>query len=243
MVISQTTSKDSFRNLQDAEYAERAFEQATREWNKFHIGVSFNKVNSGAVFTLVYGGKSLNCYARAFLPNQEECNVYVYKKAFNSRYKGFMSNFFRHEVGHIIGMRHEFAPYEGHGGVQLWYRNRYSCIGYTCFPLFPIQDSNVVGARALYSLRGIFRGCQIVNYSAQRGDASLEEMGGMGWIIQSLWAAGGMVDRSLQEQSEGQKKMNKVLKILLIELTYIAFPMRFLRTKKECLSIPQISSH
>jgi hypothetical protein len=166
MVISWTTSKDSFRNPQEAEYAERAFEQAAGKWNKFRVGVSLKRVDTGAIFTLVYGGKKTDCYARAFLPNQKERKVYVYDNAFQPCYKEFMSNIFHHEVGHIIGLRHEFAPCEGHGGVQLWHRNGYSCMGYKCFPWFPIQDSDVLGAKALYSMSGSFKGCRIVNYSA-----------------------------------------------------------------------------
>ncbi len=61
-----------------------------------------------SVLLLADGGDTL---ARAFFPNAEDLNtVFVYKRAFDPDTVNYQSNIFAHEVGHIIGLRHEFAP-------------------------------------------------------------------------------------------------------------------------------------
>jgi hypothetical protein len=166
MVITFDTNKRSFTNPDDANYAEQQFEQAIKEWNKENIGVSFEKVEEDPLFTLEYGGKNGDCFARAFFPNSTERKVYVYEKAFRPCFKKFMHCIFRHEAGHILGLRHEFAhEREQHvRSVQCGRKNKYSCMGYKSFPYFPIQESDVVGAKALYEMGEDFKNWPVVNY-------------------------------------------------------------------------------
>ncbi len=51
--------------------------------------------------------------AEVFFPNDGDPNsrtLYVYALAFAEKHKKNPANFFSHEIGHITGLRHEFAP-------------------------------------------------------------------------------------------------------------------------------------
>lgn len=59
---------------------------------------------------LQYGGDLGGVLASAYPPNDAPLNsVFVYQRAFQPDYKGVMKNVFLHELGHVLGLRHEFA--------------------------------------------------------------------------------------------------------------------------------------
>ena len=86
--------------------------------------------------------------ARAFFPNTKDLNtVFVYKRAYDRDTVNFQANIFAHELGHVLGFRHEFAPQEG-GAVLFGPQNPNSVMAYTFPP--SIQPSDVASARLLY---------------------------------------------------------------------------------------------
>ncbi|OQO08921.1 hypothetical protein B0A48_05811 [Cryoendolithus antarcticus] len=105
----------------DAVYAARQLNRAALYWNSLKVGVTFKWVGrlADAEFVLGYGGDQGNTVARAFFPNANDLNnLFVYKRAFDADTKPVMWRFFLHELGHVLGLRHEFARIEG--GAVHW---------------------------------------------------------------------------------------------------------------------------
>ena len=117
-----------------------------------------------AEFVLGYGGDQGNLVARAFFPNANDLNnITVYKRAFDADTKPSMWRFFLHELGHVLGLRHEFAmdpqpgtsppvPKEG-GAIQLGPRDPLSVMNYRPEPPM-ITQFDVETTRAFYGIPG-----------------------------------------------------------------------------------------
>ena len=137
-------------------YAALRLNEATRRWNELSLGVSFEWVEAleDATFVLAYGGNAGSTLARAFFPNDNGLNVvYIYQKAFEEGNINFMANFFLHELGHVLGLRHEFAPETLEDeSLQLGLRNLKSVMSYTFPP--EIQGSDVKSTKTFYKLIG-----------------------------------------------------------------------------------------
>ncbi|MBT9560867.1 MAG: hypothetical protein IV100_32885, partial [Myxococcales bacterium] len=134
---------ESFPSVQEAHYAGAQLVLAAQAWNAVNAGVSFEYADSSAnaTFLLAFAGDGGNMYAEAFFPNDAPLSVLkVYKRAFAER--DVMANIFLHELGHVLGLRHEFADMEG--GAQIWgTRNPNSVMSYEFPP--QMQDSDKRG--------------------------------------------------------------------------------------------------
>ncbi|KAJ6436060.1 Glycoside hydrolase family 43 protein [Purpureocillium lavendulum] len=81
------------------------------------VGVTFRRIerSDGAHFRVVYRNSPLHgnmmTFATAFLPNYtaDKRTLYVYALAFAETQIQHLANVLAHEVGHILGFRHEFA--------------------------------------------------------------------------------------------------------------------------------------
>lgn len=96
----------------DAVFAAQQLNKAALYWNSLDVGVTFKWVGTlaDAEFVLGYAGDQGNLVARAFFPNGNDLNnLTVYKRAFDSDLKPVMWRYFLHELGHVLGLRHEFA--------------------------------------------------------------------------------------------------------------------------------------
>lgn len=137
-----------------AKFAAYRLYEATKTWNSFNLGVQFKWVGAlnDACFVLGYGGDAGTTLARAFFPNTNNLNnMLVYKRAFDAGFINFMYNVFLHELGHTIGLRHEFAAQEG-GAVQWGVPNPYSVMSYNLPP--QIQSSDVIDTKSFYAYTG-----------------------------------------------------------------------------------------
>ncbi|KAB8067158.1 hypothetical protein BDV29DRAFT_200650 [Aspergillus leporis] len=134
-------------------YAASMLNKAAITWNDVKPGPEFKWVSNleEAAFVLAYGGDAGSTLARAFFPNDKDLNVlYVYKKAFEPGNINFMTNIFLHELGHVLGLRHEFAPEKEGGTVQLGPRNPKSVMSYYFPPEIQMDDKK--STREFYSL-------------------------------------------------------------------------------------------
>ncbi|KAI1460067.1 hypothetical protein F4805DRAFT_14348 [Annulohypoxylon moriforme] len=109
---------DSFKAV-PREHANRAItslEKAAWMWNKGKLAVQFKRVadNEPAVFQLTYYAccpDGSECLAESFFPGNHPSTqkLYVYGLSFEGTNYNHMENIFCHELGHILGIRHEFA--------------------------------------------------------------------------------------------------------------------------------------
>lgn len=88
---------------------------AATDWNSKDIGVKFQwTLNAAeAAFEVVYGGPLPGVVAMAFFPNAPRGprprQVLVYDAIFTPAGLARMRSTFQHELGHIMGLRHEHA--------------------------------------------------------------------------------------------------------------------------------------
>lgn len=163
-VINFATYADGYPAPGDAIYAANCLIEAAKVWNSANIGVSFKWVPKvdDAAFVLAYGGVLGGVLARAFFPSDSPLEtMYVYQHAFdkteriNKRGKhtnyGIMKNVFLHELGHVLGLRHEFAmnpdTLEG-GAIRIGSANIESVMSYVFPP--EVQESDIQDTRAFY---------------------------------------------------------------------------------------------
>lgn len=133
-VLQYFVQEDTFTSPEQARIAAKAFQEAADTWNELEPGVSISKTNNQdtAHFYLVYKpnptvGPGRNTLARAFFPHEVDQDVIVFSRAFDADAVPILKNIFQHEIGHILGLRHEFAitgdagnglPPEGEGAVR-----------------------------------------------------------------------------------------------------------------------------
>ncbi|EXJ65627.1 uncharacterized protein A1O5_11154 [Cladophialophora psammophila CBS 110553] len=161
--INFAASATGYPTPGDAVYAAKQLRKAAAEWNSHNVGVSFNWVSDvdDAAFVLAYGGDKEGVLASAFFPNAKVLNTpWVYCSAFDKTVEeggwtnhSIMKNVFLHELGHVLGLRHEFALdpalYKG-GAFRMGTTNPRSVMSYEFPP--KIQDSNVLDTSAFYKL-------------------------------------------------------------------------------------------
>lgn len=163
-VINFATYADGYPAPGDAIYAANCLIEAAEVWNSARIGVTFKWVPSvdDAAFVLAYGGKLNSVLASAFFPGSKDLeNLFVYQHGFDKTERtskkgkysnyGIMKNVFLHELGHVLGLRHEFAmdpdTYEG-GAVILGSANSESVMSYVFPP--ELQQSDIKDTQDFY---------------------------------------------------------------------------------------------
>lgn len=156
--------KQGFKTQEDADYAAQHLNMACQKWNELAVGVTFEwiKEPTDANFALWHGGSQGYTLASAFLPNPNHMNVMlVYNAAFSMpRWKANMWKVFTHELGHVLGMRHEFAmdlktgkANEAFRAEELGPMNENSVMAYRNSPP-EIQPTDIESLKAFYALKG-----------------------------------------------------------------------------------------
>ncbi|KAI6779691.1 metallopeptidase [Emericellopsis cladophorae] len=148
----------------DAEFAALRLWEAAEQWNSYDLGVKFAWVDNleDAAFVLEYGGDKEGVLASAFFPNSQPLStMFVYKKALETSdtYRKILKNIFLHELGHVLGLRHEFAldPHRFEGGALIYgARNPKSVMSYEFPP--EVQESDITDTKGFYKLKGLDSG-------------------------------------------------------------------------------------
>lgn len=164
-IINWTARFDSFPTRRNAQEAAVATWRACEEWNKVLDGrVTFRYVASGqdAAFQVRYGG-NFDAYAMAFFPSAYKNtlnSIDIYSLSFQPSQKAEFIPTMLHELGHVLGLRHEHSQnlLPGRPSIEdedpalesiLWgIRNPRSVMAY--YPLVSIQQSDIDGIRSAY---------------------------------------------------------------------------------------------
>ncbi|KAJ4419662.1 hypothetical protein N0V82_004857 [Gnomoniopsis sp. IMI 355080] len=119
-ILTFNADSSTFPSRQARSLAKTALIRAAKRWNAMDLGVTLKlaKVNEPAVFQLVYcpdiGTPDTSTYDGVFLAHSfppdapaEDRKLVVYASHFDPYYVDSMTNTFLHEIGHILGLRHE----------------------------------------------------------------------------------------------------------------------------------------
>lgn len=154
-VVNWAAYSGGYPSPNHATFAAHRLNEAAQIWNRILGGrVTFKWVSKvdDAAFVLGYGGNNGTVLARAYFPNSAALNgLIVYQRAFGPGNINFLTNIFLHELGHILGFRHEFAAQEGQN-VRFGPANPFSVMSYKFPP--KIQPSDEDTARKFYDFTG-----------------------------------------------------------------------------------------
>jgi hypothetical protein len=155
--------EDTFPDATKAQYAAKEFQTAADTWAELQTGLTFSQTTDrdSANFYLVYKVNSRfeeGVLAQAFFPHEVDQDVIVYSYAFEGQNKSILKEIFLHEIGHIFGLRHEFAiegdndghEAEGEGAKLFMEKNEYSVMSYKFPPR--LQDSDRTQTVEFYKL-------------------------------------------------------------------------------------------
>ncbi|KAK5995107.1 hypothetical protein PT974_03501 [Cladobotryum mycophilum] len=152
------------------------FKNAAERWNSANIHVTFKQVDSpdDATFVVVRGGRHPRSAAEAFFPNSNKDNaVVIYDVCFIPLYRDKMWQILLHELGHVLGLRHEFAliDEEGDDATQFGVKNAYSVMSYprpvNQKKLPELRDTDIEHTRKYYELEvgRVIDRVQVVDYN------------------------------------------------------------------------------
>lgn len=157
-VIKWAVWQADFPSPEDADYAANQLAVAAQVWNDADIGVTFEWVQlaKDATFILCHGGDKGGVLASAFFPSHNDLDyLFVYDSSFTDSWKPDMWRVFMHELGHVLGLRHEFAlEREEMGAVRLGPENENSVMTYRDDGGPPeMQPSDIESTKLFYSLK------------------------------------------------------------------------------------------
>ncbi|KAM0340583.1 hypothetical protein ACHAPU_010420 [Fusarium lateritium] len=163
-VVKWAAWRQGFPSQEDADYAAEQLAVAAQAWNDADVGVTFEWVPlaKDATFVLTHGGADGRTLASAFFPNKKDLNyMFVYSYGFSKQWKPAMWKVFTHELGHVLGLRHEFAigdaqgemsaSDEGPSAVRIDAPDDMSVMNYRNEPP-EIQQSDILSTKKFYSM-------------------------------------------------------------------------------------------
>ncbi|KAK0757639.1 hypothetical protein N5P37_009653 [Trichoderma harzianum] len=105
--LSYVICEESFPTEESAMLVKAAMRTATSMWKG--IGVRFSQVgcHDEATFAVVYEDISEGVYAVSFFPQASGGKLILFEPSLSNT--DYLANILAHEVGHILGLRHEFA--------------------------------------------------------------------------------------------------------------------------------------
>jgi len=151
-VLTWTIKSRTFQSLEHANFAQQNIIAAIQDWGI--TGVNFRYVEESqidsATFIVKYTkAQSGGTAAKAFFPVEEQSELMIYPLAFSAGQINYLRQILAHEIGHIFGLRHEFAIRENDPAVQFGPSNPASVMNYNSPPV--IQESDKAWLQKLYA--------------------------------------------------------------------------------------------
>lgn len=173
----------SFLNSRDYYAAKDALAQVAAAWNALGLGIIVKAVKDyePAVFELAYRQDEPNgdgnSYTSAFFPGApaELRKILVFAKSFEPDHVDSLTNIFCHEIGHILGLRHEFAEESARErsvrSVQFGPRNRLSVMNRFEHPrMINLHPLDVVWVQSFYAYNEpYYHGVPVVDVDVSPG--------------------------------------------------------------------------
>lgn len=157
-VLTYTICTETFPDPDKAVFATNQLTNAIYMWKS--IGVTFKQVmrDSPASFQVVYRDLPVsgqkNVLASAFFPNDgspKDRTLYIYLHAFSDVHINNQAKFLAHEIGHILGLRHEFSEKEGLWSATWMNRNPNSVMEYYGdSSLWCVQEQDIKELKSFY---------------------------------------------------------------------------------------------
>ncbi|KAI3338470.1 hypothetical protein F4824DRAFT_81864 [Ustulina deusta] len=158
--VTFTIVRTSFPPRINVNSVESCFLFAVARWHGAGISIRQARPDENATFVIAYQdipatGRNLRTLASAFFPSSAPRDrvLFVYGRCFWPRYIGFMTNVLSHEIGHVLGLRHEFL--ESPRSMLIGRPNPDSVMNYhQDLSMMAVTLEDAKGARVFYSLQG-----------------------------------------------------------------------------------------
>lgn len=115
-VLKYSAWKLGYDTLEDAEHAALHLRMAADAWNAANVGVTFEYVDQlpDANFVICHKPARIsvdNELAKAFFPSDKRRFDYIYVSslAFQKQWRPHLYKILTHELGHVLGLRHEYV--------------------------------------------------------------------------------------------------------------------------------------
>ncbi|KAI1117976.1 hypothetical protein F5Y14DRAFT_292281 [Nemania sp. NC0429] len=179
--IKYIVREESFSNHRLATFTAAKAVEATFMWRG--IGVRFEQVyrDREATFQIKYRDSPSDydpkVFAEAFFPHEWRGTLFVYRSALEEGNRDYLANILAHELGHILGLRHEFAgdvirnetgeTREAEAGSVPWgSKNENSIMNYFASPgLCSVQEQDLEELREFYDFsKEMYKGLRIRDF-------------------------------------------------------------------------------
>jgi hypothetical protein len=120
-------SRKGLPNIKEAfESIHTGMATAATQWELTGININFQETlcREDATFIVVYDADlRSDTYAFAFFPGDQNCIIHIGPRMFRHEYINYISNVLCHELGHVLGLRHEFWAESHEPGRACYFPN------------------------------------------------------------------------------------------------------------------------